>query len=397
MQKTHILGVPIDVLNKDELIKAIHRLLKYHQGQIITPNPEFLLLAQKDDEFFWVLKQANLSVPDGIGLKFAGWLKGVNLFRYSGANLVVYLLKLAYHKHLRVAVINWKKGLSSDEDILQVIKKQYPHLKFLVLSVERGENNYDVKTLKNFEPDIVFVALGAPWQDIFIRRKLFKDLPNVKIAMGIGGAFDFMTGKIRRAPKLFQGLGFEWLWRFIMQPRGMKLWRLKRIYKAVIVFSLKVLAWEFRRFYYRPNVVAMIINKFGEVLLLNAEGSRNYWGMPQGGIDHGEDLEAATRREIKEETSLEDLEIVSVTPNIYKYNWPKHYTHRGYKGQKQSLFIVKYHGDSRAVRLNSIEHKAFRWVKIEDLISKSSPAHKEQYKLFLEKYNQVKDKFAYAK
>jgi N-acetylglucosaminyldiphosphoundecaprenol N-acetyl-beta-D-mannosaminyltransferase len=392
MEKTHILGIPIDILNKEELVKSIYHLLRHRQGHIVTLNPEFLLLAQKNQEFFWVLNQATLSVPDGIGLKFAGWLRGVNLLRYSGANLVNYLLKLAYHKHLRVAVINWKKGLSSDEDILQAVKKLYPHLKFLVLSMDRGSHDYDLKNLKAFQPDIVFVALGAPWQDVFIKRRLFNDLPNIKIAMGVGGSFDFLTNKIKRAPKLFQKFGLEWLWRLIMQP-----WRIKRIYKAVIVFTYKAITWEFKRFFYRNNVVAMIINSLGEVLILNSAGSRNYWGLPQGGVDSGEKLEEALRREVKEETNLEDLEVILAVPHIYKYNWPKYYTHSGYKGQKQSLFILKYGGERRTVRLNPIEHKSFRWIKIKDLVFKTSPAHREQYTLFLEKYNQVKDKFTYDK
>jgi N-acetylglucosaminyldiphosphoundecaprenol N-acetyl-beta-D-mannosaminyltransferase len=264
MDKAFILGVPITVATPNELSKAIRRLLYRRRGHIVTPNPEFLLLAQKHQEFFSVLENADLSIPDGIGLKFAGWLKGVNLHRYSGSNLVKYLLDIANQKRGRVAVANWRKGLSTNEEIVEAIKKIHPHLKTYVFSLDRDNFSYDVKRLKQFQPDIVFVALGAPSQDIFIRSRLLKELPSIRLAMGVGGSFDFLTGKLKRAPSIIQLLGFEWLWRLIKQP-----WRIKRIFNAVVVFPLSVIEWEIRRFRYRKNVAAFIVNKNNEVLLLN--------------------------------------------------------------------------------------------------------------------------------
>lgn len=389
MEKTHILGVPIDNLKSAELKRSIEQLLNRRRGHVVTPNPEFLLLAQKDQEFFAVLKQADLSIPDGIGLKFAGWLKGVNLYRYAGSNLVKFLLSLAYQKHLRVAVINWQGGLSNNEDINQVLKKQFPHLKLFICSIDRERQKYDVLRLRAFRPDIVFVTLGAPYQDKFIQHHLLKDIPKLGIAMGVGGSFDFITGKIRRAPKLFQVLGIEWLWRLMVQPAGMKLWRLKRIYNAVVVFTFTVLAWELRRFKYRPNVVGMIVNQNDEVLIFNRLGNYDYWGLPQGGIDGREGAERAIQREMKEETGLKDLQIIGCFPNICSYIWPKHYTNRGYKGQRQTLFIMRYYGERNVVKFDKLEHKAYKWVKLKDLIRSVSPIHKTNYELFLKKYWEI--------
>lgn len=385
MDKTVLLGVPISVLSPSELERAIRRLLFRRHAHIVTPNPEFLLLAQQDQEFFSVLLKADLSIPDGIGLKFAGWIKGVNPKRYSGANLVQYLLKLADQKHLRVAVVNWRYGLSSDSDIVNAIKKRYPYLKTFVFSMDKKDLRYDVKQLRSFRPDIVFVALGAPEQDIFIRRRLLRDVSSIAIAMGVGGSFDFLTGKIKRAPRLFQALGFEWLWRLIKQP-----WRIRRIWNAVIKFPLAIIGWQFRRFKYRPNVVALIINSDNETLLLNAAGRRSYWGLPQGGVEKGESLEEAVRREVMEETGLTDLELVSVYPKMYQYEWPKHYTNKGYKGQRQSFCILRYRGPRNAVRTNPIEHKAYRWVKLEDLTKAASPIHRAQYEIFLKTFYESK-------
>ncbi len=382
MDKTFILGVPITVATPNELSKAIRRLLYRRRGHIVTPNPEFLLLAQKHQEFFSVLENADLSIPDGIGLKFAGWLKGVNLHRYSGSNLVKYLLDVANQKRGRVAVANWRNGLSSNEEIVEAIKKRHPHLKTYVFSLDRDNFSYDVKRLKAFQPDIVFVSLGAPSQDIFIRSRLLKDLPTIRLAMGVGGSFDFLTGKLKRAPAIVQLLGFEWLWRLIKQP-----WRIKRIFNAVVVFPLSVIEWEIRRFRYRKNVAAFIVNKNNEVLLLNPIRSQaHYWSLPQGGVEKNESIEEAIRREIKEETGLTEYSIVSSHLNIYKFDWPKYYTLHGYKGQRQSLFIIKYNGKPSAVKTNRFEHRRYRWVSVDSLLQTVSRTRREQYELFLKKY-----------
>lgn len=384
MERIFILGVPLDNLRASELKKKLLYLLIHRRGsQIVTPNPEFLLLAQKDQEFFSTLREAELSIPDGIGLKFAAFLKGKLLHRFAGANVMKGLLNLAEADGYRVAVVNWDKGFSSDEEIRQSILKKHPRLQLWIGSTSRKIEGYNLRPLQDFKPDLLFVGLGAPWQDIFITRYR-RQLPSVRLAMGLGGSFDYLTGKRRRAPKIMQMFGFEWLWRLLIQPD-----RFKRIWNAVIVFPLRVIGWEFRQFRYRPNVAAMIINRFGEVLILNARGRGDYWGLPQGGVERREPLEQAMRREIEEETGLTDLKVVRRFDNVYKYNWPKPYTRHGYKGQRQSLFVVRYFGPRQAVRTNPLEHKGHRWVKINELLKKASPVHKKQYEIFLEKYRQT--------
>ncbi len=385
-KRISILGITLDNLPSIELKRRLLHILTYRrQTQIVTPNPEFLLAAQDDKEFYSVLNSAALAIPDGMGLKFAAWLKGVNLRRHPGANLVTGLLNLASAKKYRVAVINWSKGLSSDEDIKRAVGASYPGVTLYVESLDRITRGYDISRLRSFKPDMLFVTFGAPSQDIFINRYR-KNLPSLRLSMGVGGSFDFLTGR-RPSPGLFRALGLEWLWRLILQP-----WRWQRIWRAVVIFSLKALQWELRRFRYRPNVAALIVNDDNETLILNAQGHGDYWGLPQGGIDPGESAEEAVLREVQEETSLRGLRIVRRFSNIYKYTWSKPYTRYGYKGQSQSLFILRYSGPRDAVRLSRYEHKAFRWVKIEDLLHKASPVHKKQYEIFLEKYYSVSNK-----
>lgn len=383
-KRISILGVPLDIVSRTELKRRLLDILSYRRGrQIVTPNPEFLLEAQHNSEFLSALREASLSVPDGIGLKFAAWLKGINIQRFTGASIVIGLLGYAETKKLRVTVLNWRQGLSSDEEIRTTLQKKYPRLIFMVDSLEKNHENYNTGAIKIFRPDILFVALGAPEQDIFIARRL-KELRSVRLAMGVGGSFDYLTNKMPRAPRFFQRIGFEWLWRLILNPRS----RWRRIWRAVVVFPFSVIRWELRRFRYRPNVVGFIVNQFGEVLILNARGKGDYWGLPQGGTERGESLESAVRREVKEETNLTDVSVVAIYKDIYQYSWSKPYTHSGYKGQRQTLCIIRYNGPVRAVRTNPFEHKAYRWVKVSELLRQSSPVHKKQYELFLQKYNE---------
>lgn len=380
-KRLFILGVPLDVLSESELKQQLISILLYRrQRQIVTPNPEFLLLAQRHQEFLSVLREAHLSIPDGFGLKIAAWIKRSNLQRFPGSNVVKGLLKFASRKGLKIAIINRRDGLSSNEKILETLMHLYPDLQVYIEAVEKKQPHVALEQLKNFQPDILFSTLGAPEQDILISR-IRRKLPSLRLGMGVGGSFDYLTKKLPRAPRIFRQLGFEWLWRLFLQPR-----RWKRIWNAIPVFITTVIQWEFRSLRFRPNVVIMIINKEEEVLILNARGHGNYWGVPQGGQDPGESVEETMRREAFEETGLRDLHLLVCFRNIYQYTWNKPYTHSGYKGQRQTLCVVRYEGEKNAVKTNPLEHKAYRWVKMENLISQTSPVHKKQYELFLKKY-----------
>ena len=385
-KRISILGVPCDILTKTELKKRLIDIVLYRRRrQIVTLNPEFLLLAQNNPEFMTVLREASLAIPDGIGLKFASWLKGVNLRRYTGATIVKGLLQFATSKGLRVAILNRVDGLSSNEEIITALKINYPRLIVYAQALNKEQPKPIIDSLQKFKPDLLFTALGIPEQDIIIPN-LLKKLPSLRLGMGVGGSFDYITKKLLRAPRFFQVIGMEWLWRLLVQPS-----RWKRIWKAVVVFPLTVIKWELRRFRYRPNVVGFIINQFDEVLILNARGKGDYWGLPQGGTEVGESITTAVRREVNEETGLTHLNVIASFTNVYSYTFRKPYTHWGYKGQRQSLCFLWYTGPKNAVRTNPFEHKAYRWVKISDLISKTSPVHKKQYEIFLLKYEEIKN------
>ncbi len=216
--KKEILGIKIDSLNEIEVLKKIEDFLSdSQQHYIVSPNPEFLVEAQKDAEFRNILNQADLAIPDGVGLVYASWFLGQPVRkRLAGVDLMEMICCLASQKKWPVFLLGAKEGVA--EKTAEKLIEKYPELQ-----------------IESQNPKILFVALGAPKQEKWIADNLAK-MTTVKLAMGVGGAFDFISGRTRRAPKLLRKAGLEWLWRFVLQP-----WRAKRIFRAIIIFPWLVI------------------------------------------------------------------------------------------------------------------------------------------------------------
>lgn len=243
--QVNILGIPVSRFNRQQVLDLVADYLRSSQPhQLATVNPEFILEAQCNERFFNLLHQTALNIPDGIGLKFAAWLHGRQIVRYAGSDLMQDIMVMAEIQSLKVAVVNWGQGLSSNDEIYKIAKQLYPELQLHVFTAERREEKI-MPELENFAPNILFCSLGSPWQEEFV-HSASKALPSLKLGMGIGGSFDFLTGKTKRAPHLMRILGLEWLWRLFQKPQAgnKQLYRrYRRIYNAFVVFSWKAF-WD---------------------------------------------------------------------------------------------------------------------------------------------------------
>ena len=394
----NILGINISTLSKKKVLNKIQGFLRDGKSHyIVTPNPEIILKAKHDEELFYILNQADLVIPDGIGLKFASWLMGKNIQRITGADLVCDILKIAENQKLKVGIFNWKNSLSSKKEIEKTLKNKYPKLNFKVFVLEKNgnwklenaprrkcpwgakktsfchpeRNEVELRDplnkseeippfrsalaareqrgsapvgMTNFEKfDIALVALGAPYQEKFIYHNLVKSQKSKvksQLSVGIGGSLDFLTNKAKRAPKLMRFIGLEWLWRLIQQPS-----RLKRIYNATIKFSFYFLRWRFiLPFLYRPNVVCMLYKKENnkyKILLAEREDEPGHWQLPQGGTD-GETLWQAGARELREEIDCDKFKPIAVFKNLWKYKFSAQ--EKGIKGTEKKEKIQKHLG-----------------------------------------------------
>ncbi|KKT94005.1 MAG: Glycosyl transferase, WecB/TagA/CpsF family [Parcubacteria group bacterium GW2011_GWC1_45_14] len=231
-----ILGVRIDNLSKKEILERIGFFLneeRFHQ--IATVNPEFILRAQKDREFRDILNNSDLNVADGVGLKYAfiryrSWLKT----RFAGADLMHEILKMTEGRGLGVFLAINKDGLSSFDEIKAALLKIYPKLDIHGEDMDLQSKTYN---LNSITCSLLLCNFGAPLQERFINSQ---KNGTIRLAMGVGGSFDFLTSKAKRAPIWMRKIGLEWLWRGVVQPQD-RLKRLKRIFKAVIVFPIKII------------------------------------------------------------------------------------------------------------------------------------------------------------
>ena len=238
--KSFIFQTRIDNLTRAETLQSIDAFLAQKDfHQIATVNPEFLLQARKDASFQKTLNGCSLNIADGFGLHVALWRQGKYLrSRITGADVMMYVLQQAEAQKLRVFCLVRADGLSHWSDVRRALKKQFPLLRVDGFDMDHT-HSFDMlrATLQDRikTSDIVLCNFGAPYQEVFLAR-LRNTKNSIRVAVGIGGSFDFITHKIKRAPRIMRKLGLEWLWRLIQQPS-----RFQRILNAVIVFPLLVL------------------------------------------------------------------------------------------------------------------------------------------------------------
>lgn len=216
LKKKRLLGVDITDTTEREVLEYILQNLEKSKEKfyIVTPNPEILVYANKNQEFKNILNQARIGLCDGIGVLWAGKVLGKSLKqKTTGTDFVQKLCKEVSEKPITVGFLG--AGPAIAEETAECLQSRYPGLKVVFVAQEWGEDGF-VPSI-----DILFVAFGFPKQEEWMNKNLSK-IP-VQIAIGVGGAFDYISGKIPRAPKWVQQIGFEWLYRLIRQP-----WRWKR-------------------------------------------------------------------------------------------------------------------------------------------------------------------------
>lgn len=249
-----ILGVRIDSITSDELTNRLQQFLTSdHPHKIFTPNAEILLEAWKQADYRACLNQGDLNLADGVSIVFASRLLAflnkisvqrlntkssqTNVFRATGVDTLGLLCGLAAENNQSILLYGAGPGIAVKA--AAAIKGKFPTLS--IQGFDPGPVDNDDLASAAFPPDtsfdIIAVALGHPKQEQYI-CSMAQIWPSVKVAIGVGGALDYLSGNVRRAPPWMRRAGLEWLYRLIQQPR-----RMKRIFNAVVVFPL-VVVWD---------------------------------------------------------------------------------------------------------------------------------------------------------
>ena len=227
--KKDVLGVQIDDLPLSEAVDAGFQLLdKPGFHYVVTPNPEFILEARKNEPFRQVLNHADLSLPDGIGVVYAAKILGKTLQgRTPGVDFAQGLMTRMAGAGKRLYLLGAKPGVA--EKAAGELKSRYPGL--VICGTHDGYFQEDapvVDDIRASRADVVFVCLGAPKQEFWMAH----NGPNTgaALAVGLGGCLDVFAGNVKRAPEAWQKAGLEWLYRLIREPS-----RLGRMAKLPIV------------------------------------------------------------------------------------------------------------------------------------------------------------------
>lgn len=237
------LNIKVDKVTRGEAIKKAGEFLSAPgQYKIFTPNPEMYVLAQEDKYFREVLNGGDLNICDGTGLS---WAYGTE--RIPGADFMLDLGLLAARKKKKVFLLGTGDDAVAERAAENLRQKIFDLLVAGSAGGERIEidgemikydavkNNALIKKINDSGAEILFVGFGMNKQEKWLTENLAK-MPSVKIGIGVGGALDFLSGQVRRAPCFVRQFGLEWLYRLIQEPR-----RIKRIWTATTMFLWKIL------------------------------------------------------------------------------------------------------------------------------------------------------------
>lgn len=221
-KRCRILGVPVDCVTEAEALAVCEAMLygRRPSGAIIAVNPEKVMTARKNPALLAELEKAALLIPDGIGMVLAARLHGIPLReRVPGADLMPRLCELAARKGAPVFLYGAKPDVIADT--ANALVHRFPGLR--VAGTQHGyvreeEMPAFVERIASSGAQLLFVALGSPRQERWIGSHLPR-LDAIRICQGVGGTFDVLAGRIRRAPRVFRKIGLEWFWRLLRQPQ----------------------------------------------------------------------------------------------------------------------------------------------------------------------------------
>lgn len=232
-----LLGFNIDDYTFEEAVMRAKTLIDSQKvSQVVTINPEMFQEAEKNNDFANIIREAEMVIPDGVGVKIALKLTGKHANRIPGIDFAKRLLEEAAKNCIPVAIIG-----SKDEVITKAVenlKKEISGLNIVYYHNGYFKDDEEIyNELKSKSPKLILVALGSPKQEFFIYNA--KKILNSALMIGIGGSLDVWSGTVKRAPKIFQILGLEWLYRTVSQPS-----RFKRIFPTLPLFLIKAINYK---------------------------------------------------------------------------------------------------------------------------------------------------------
>lgn len=221
MGKEQYLGVDVSPLNYEEIIDDLRtRMMEGKQSTIIAVNPEKVIKAEENEELRGLINGSTYQIPDGVGILLASKLKGGSITsRVTGVDMMERLIRFAAEEHHKVFLYGAKEEVVTEAK--RKLEEKYPGL--IISGYENGyvqDQQALVEKINESGAELLFVAMGSPKQELWIREHM--PHLNVKVFQGVGGSFDVFAGKVQRAPSFYRKLGLEWLYRLMKEPHRFK-------------------------------------------------------------------------------------------------------------------------------------------------------------------------------
>lgn len=220
-ERVEVLGAPVDCVDMDGALDAVDALIAGSQGRaVLAVNPEKVIKAQSDPVLRSFMWRAGLLIPDGIGVVFAvRLLKRRQIERVPGSELMPAICARAAQQGYKVFLFGASEYVI--EQAVVMLAAQYPGLVIAGFHhgyVEESGMSRVIDAINLSGANILFVGLGSPRQELWMEKYL-PELRHVRVCQGVGGTFDVISGRVRRAPALFRRANLEWFYRLITQPR----------------------------------------------------------------------------------------------------------------------------------------------------------------------------------
>lgn len=219
-KRIEVLGVPVDCVNMSQSLEAVELMMAGNKAEaVIAVNPEKVVKAQNDPVLLNRLREAGLLIPDGIGLVLAARMLGVGrMERVPGSELMPAICERAAQKGYGVFLFGAAPEVNQKAQ--EVLRVRFPGIRIMGSRdgyVKDEQMQGLIDEINTSGAQILFIALGSPRQELWMEKYL--PLLNVKVCQGVGGTFDVIAGKVKRAPLVFRKLHLEWFYRLASQPR----------------------------------------------------------------------------------------------------------------------------------------------------------------------------------
>jgi N-acetylglucosaminyldiphosphoundecaprenol N-acetyl-beta-D-mannosaminyltransferase len=241
-----ILGVSVDAITEEDILLRVETFVADGAPrQIITANPLMILAAEKDHSLRAAFASADLVVADSFGVQWAARRQGRRLQKISGIDLMDQLCGRAAERGWRVFLLGAAPGVADAAGKELLLR----HPRLSIVGTAHGYFEPDTSApsanpresevlarVASARPDLLFVALSTPRQDGWIHQNLHR--LGAKVLLGVGGSFDVISGRLRRAPAWMRTVGLEWFFRLLQEPR-----RAGRM-RGLPLFVARILCWN---------------------------------------------------------------------------------------------------------------------------------------------------------